>query len=102
MIDKKERCRKPRTVNEAAELLISDLLIQHLHSLSCLTEKEFTSLCEQVTPYMNEEFQIWQGNDDLLESCYRQEVDNFDNPARIILNRVKEMLSNFNGLLVIT
>jgi hypothetical protein len=102
MIKKMDRCRKPRTVNEAAELLISDLLIQHLRSLSRLSEKEFNLLCDQVTPYMNEEFQIWQGNDDLLESCYRQECDNFDNPARIILSRVKEMLSNFNGFLVIT
>jgi len=102
MIERKERCRKPRTVNEAAELLISDLLIQHLHSLSCLTEKEFNSLCDQVTPYLNEEFQIWQGNDDLLESCYRQESEKFDNPARVILSRVKEMLNNFNGFLVIT
>ncbi|RJQ79501.1 MAG: hypothetical protein C4519_10960 [Desulfobacteraceae bacterium] len=102
MIDKKERCRKPRTVNEAAELLLSDLLIQHLRSLSCMTEKEFNLLCDHVTPYLNEEFQIWQGNHDLLESCYRQNSEEFDNPARVILNRVKEMLSNFNGFLVIT
>jgi hypothetical protein len=102
MTEKRERSRKPRTVNEAAELLISDLLIQHLHSLSCMTEKEFNLLCEHVTPYLNEEFQIWQGNDDLLESCYRQDSEEFDNPARVILNRVKEMLSNFSGFLVIT
>jgi hypothetical protein len=102
MIEKKAKNRKPRSVNEAAELLISDLLIQHLQSLSCLSEKEFNLLCDQVTPYLNEEFQIWQGNDDLLESCYRNGSENFDNPARVILTRVKELLSNFNGFLVIT
>lgn len=102
MIEKKERYRKPRTVNEAAELLISDLLIQHLQSLSCMTEKDFNLLCDHVTPYMNEEFQIWQGNDDLLDSCYQQSTEEVDNPARVILNRVKEMLSNFSGFLVIT
>jgi hypothetical protein len=99
---KKERYRKPRTVNEAAELLLSDLLIQHLQSLSCMTEKEFNLLCEHVTPYLNEEFQIWQGNDDLLESCYRQSADEDDDPAKIILTRVKQILNNFNGFLVIT
>lgn len=102
MIKKKEPSRKPRTVNEAAELLLSDLLIQHLRTLSCMTEKEFNLLCDQVTPYLNEEFQIWQGNDDLLESCYRNSSEDFDNPARVILDRVKDLLNNFSGFLVIT
>ncbi len=101
MIEKKERYRKPNTVNEAAELLLSDLLIQHLQALSRMNEKEFNSLCDHVTPYLLEEFQVWQGNDALLSSCYEQ-CDTVQDPARIILNRVKEMLKNFSGFLVIT
>jgi hypothetical protein len=99
---KKEQNRKPRTVNEAAEQLLSDLLVQHLQTLSRMSEKEFNMLCDHVTPYLNEEFQIWQGNVDLLDSCYRQSKTDREDPARIILNRVKEMLNNFNGFLVIT
>ena len=99
---KKEQYRRPRTVNEAAEQLLSDLLVQHLQTLSRMSEKEFNNLCDHVTPYLNEEFQIWQGNIDLLDSCYRQSKATNDDPARIILNRVKEMLNNFNGFLVIT
>ena len=99
---KKERYRKPRTVNEAAEQLLSDLLVQHLQTLSRMSENEFNKLCDHVTPYLNEEFQIWQGNSELLDSCYRQSKAVNEDPARIILNRVKDMLTNFNGFLVIT
>ncbi|MDA8139828.1 MAG: hypothetical protein M0036_14350 [Desulfobacteraceae bacterium] len=102
MIVKKERCRNPRTVNEAAELLLSDLLIQHLNTLSQMNDQEFELLCDHVTPFLNDEFKIWQGNNDLLESCYRSTKENSVDPARVILNRVKEMLTNFNGYLVIT
>lgn len=102
MIAKNDRCRKPRTVNEAAELLISDLLMQHLNALSRMTDKEFNLLCDHVTPYLIEEFKIWQGNNDLLESCYRTCDEDSADPARVILNRVKDILNNFNGFLVIT
>lgn len=102
MIEKRERNRTPRTVNEAAELLLSDLLIQHLNALSQMSDQEFNQLCDHVTPYLNEEFKIWQGNNDLLESCYRSGNENSIDPARVILDRVKHLLNNFSGFLVIT
>ncbi|MBT8342077.1 MAG: hypothetical protein HKP58_17445 [Desulfatitalea sp.] len=102
MIDKKESYRTPSTVNEAAELLLSDLLIQHLHALSRMTDQEFELLCDHVTPYLIEEFKLWQGNDALLASCCNQNEIEHNDPARIILNRVKEILNNFSGFLVIT
>lgn len=102
MISKKERYRTPATVNEAAEMLLSDLLVQHLKTLSDMTDYEFNLLCDHVTPYLIEEFQIWQGNNDLLESCYESCDEENSDPARVILNRVKEILRNFSGFLVIT
>ena len=102
MFAKNEDNRKPKTVNEAAELLISDLLIQHLNSLSKMSEQEFNRLCDHVTPYLIDEFQIWQGNDDLLASCYQFDDTDLSDPARIILERVRQMLNNFSGFLVIT
>ena len=102
MFANKEHYRKPKTVNEAAELLISDLLIQHLNALSQMTEREFNQLCDHVTPFLIDEFKIWQGNDDLLDSCYQSDNEQYEDPARIILNRVRIMLKNFSGFLVIT
>lgn len=99
MLSKKSRHRMPCTVEEAAELLLSDLLIQHLQALSEMSEAEFELLCEKVTPYLIDEFRLWQGNDALLESCLK--VSESDDPARVILDHVKKMLKDFNVFLVI-
>ena len=100
MYDKKACYRMPKTVEEAAELLISDLLIQHLQALSEMSEDDFELMCEKVSPYLIEEFGLWQGNDALLESCFK--ACDVDDPARIILDQVKKLLKDFHGFLVIT
>ena len=101
MFEKQTKKQTPSTVDEAAQLLLSDLMIQHLQALSEMTEGDFDMLCEYVTPYLIEEFKLWQGNDALLASCFNCNQEEAD-PARIIMNRVKDMLSDLNGLLIIT
>jgi hypothetical protein len=101
MIERNIDRQTPRTVEEAAQLLLSDLLIQHLQTLSQLSKGEFEELCARVTPYLIEEFGLWQGNDALLNSCFNQDSSE-DDPARIILNKVKDIMCNFHGFLVIT
>lgn len=101
MFDNKQH-RMPKSVDEAAELLLSDLLLQHLQSLSKMSEQDFDQLCDKIAPYLIEEFRIWQGNDSLLESCFTQNDDGNADPTRIILNRVKKLLHDFHGYLVIT
>lgn len=102
MFDNNNKHRMPASVDEAAELLLSDLLLQHLQSLSKMDENDFDMLCERIAPYLLEEFKVWQGNDALLDSCFNQNEDADDDPARIILNRVKVLLNDFHGFLVIT
>ncbi len=101
MIEKNTDHQAPRTVDEAAQLILSDLLVQHLQALSQMAHSDFELLCERVTPYLIDEFKLWQGNDALLDSCLTSNPEEAD-PARIILNRVKEILSDFHGFLVIT
>jgi hypothetical protein len=93
--------RCPQSVDEAAERLISDLLIQHLNALAHMTDEEFNTLCDHVAPFLLDEFEIWQGNDALLESCFRNGDSDSVDPAQVILKRVKQLLSEFNGYLVI-
>lgn len=102
MFDKNDRYRLPKSVDEAAELLLSDLLLQHLQTLVQMSDEDYEQLCDKLAPYLLEEFRIWQGNDDLLDSCYNSSEDVTDDPTRIILNRVKKMLQDFHGFLVIT
>jgi len=101
MIGKNSDLQVPRTVDEAAQMILSDLLIQHLQALSQMAEVDFEVLCERVTPFLIDEFKLWQGNDALLDSCFNRNSNEPD-PARIILNRVKEILRDFHGFLVIT
>lgn len=102
MMTATERHRYPKTVDEAAQRLISDLLVQQLKALSRMDEAAFDDLCDAVTPTLLDEFEIWQGNDALLTSCYQRCDDDCADPARIILKRVKEILRDFNGYLVIS
>lgn len=102
MLEKNNHQRLPKSVDEAAELLLSDLLIQHLQALSNMSGEQFDLLCEKVTPYLIDEFKIWNGNDALLDSCFSQTDIDENDPTRIILQRVKRMLEDFHGFLVIT
>lgn len=102
MFNKKAQYRLPKSVDEAAELLLSDLLLQHLQTLVQMSEDDYDRLCDKLAPYLLEEFRIWQGNNDLLESCYSYCGDETVDPTRIILNRIKKMIRDFDGFLVIT
>jgi hypothetical protein len=102
MMNKDTRNKLPENVDEAAELLLSDLLMQHLQILSNMSDEDFDLLCDRVSPYLVEEFKLWQGNEPLLDSCYANLDNPVTDPARIILNRVKQMLHDFQGFLVIT
>lgn len=101
MFNEKTHPRMPKTVDEAAEILISDLLIQHLQTLSQMDDEDFDLLCEKVTPYLLEEFKLWEGNNHLLESCLKADKGGND-PARIILKTVKDKLHDFSCFLLIT
>ncbi|MEJ2156327.1 MAG: hypothetical protein P8X96_13395 [Desulfobacteraceae bacterium] len=102
MIDRNTDYKLPKNVKEAAELLLSDLLMQHLQTLYHMSDEDFDHLCDRVSPYLVEEFKLWQGNDLLLDSCFSNLDGQETDPARIILNRVKEMLQDFHGFVVIT
>ena len=104
MFERSDHQKTPRTVDEAARLILSDLLSQHLQTLSDMTDHDFDMLCEQVTPYLIDEFKLWQGNNTLLNSCLAAASlnENEIDPARIILNRLRKMIRNFNGFIIIT
>ncbi|MGD9007186.1 MAG: hypothetical protein PVG41_04655 [Desulfobacteraceae bacterium] len=102
MFNKKAQYRLPRSVDEAAELLLSDLLLQHLQTFVQMSEDDYDLLCDKLAPYLLDEFRIWQGNNDLLDSCYHYCEDDTVDPTRIILNRIKKMLEDLDGFLIIT
>ncbi len=102
MFNKNVKNRLPRSVDEAAELLLSDLLLQHLQTLVHMSENDYDRLCDKLAPYLLEEFRIWQGNNDLLDSCCNHCEDKTVDPTRIILDRIKKMIQDFDRFLIIT
>ncbi len=104
MYEKPNMHSLPRTVDEVADLLISDLPPQYMATLSGMTENDFVRLYDSVANYVLDEFKIWTGNDELLESCLDQVSENADatDPAMIILRRVWQKLHDFPEILIIT
>jgi hypothetical protein len=104
MYEKPNMHNLPRTVDEVADLLISDLPPQEMSTLSSMTENDFVRLYDSVANYVLDEFKVWTGNDDLLESCLDQVSleDKATDPAMIILRRVWQKLNDFPEILIIT
>lgn len=104
MYEKKTRYQMPKTVDEAAGMLITDLQLNHQDTLSAMSEAQFDRLYESVAPFLIDEFSLWSGNADLLDSCLSQASDalaRYD-PAWVILNRVREILSAPEGVVIVT
>lgn len=94
----------PRTVDEAAELLISDIPIDQRNVLSRMGEREFMQFYSTVAEFIIEDFKLWTGNEALLNSCF-DSVDTEDehyDPAMIILKKVKQKLQDTDGIIIIT
>lgn len=94
----------PQTIDQAADLLMSDLLTDHIQAMASLSEEEFESLYQGVAPYLIDEFRLWSGNNDLLAACMEacQAEGMNPDPARIILKRVIERLGDTEGIIIIT
>jgi len=104
MYEKPNKRPLPKTVDEVADLLISDLPPAEIEVLSRLGTDEFLELYDSVADYLLDEFKVWTGNNALLASCL-QRVDPGDSatdPAMIILRRVWQKLAEFPEIVIIT
>jgi hypothetical protein len=104
MFKKSPKYKIPATVDEAAEVLIADLLPCHFDNITTFNEKEFEQLYQAIRSYLINEFKLWSGNGQLLSSCLKEtknEGADFD-PAKIILNKIKSKLMDTYGIIIIT
>jgi hypothetical protein len=94
----------PQTVDEVADLLISDLPPREMATLSNMDEDAFLHLYDSVANFVLDEFKVWTGNSALLASCMER-VDKGNrsaDPAMIILRRVWQKLAEFPEIVIIT
>jgi hypothetical protein len=104
MYEKPFKPSLPRTVDEVADLLIADLPPQEMMMLSKMDQNDFLRLYDSVAQYVLDEFKVWTGNEDLLESCMSNVITGVDgtDPAMIILRSVRKKLNDLNEILIIT
>jgi hypothetical protein len=88
-----ERLRWPRTVEEAADRLISDLNAKSRRRLRELREDELALLHFDLGMGIRNSFGLWQGNEELLRDCGAEDKPvPADYASGVILARLLERL----------
>ena len=101
MIDRYPRYKLPATVNEAADVLISDLTTQQMIAMTEMSDQEFDRLCDKLVPYLQHDFRLWSGNDRLLADCFESVGKNTStDPMRIIMERMRSRIQSFNDVII--
>jgi hypothetical protein len=101
MIDRYPKYELPVTVDEAAEVLISDLTTQQMTAMAQMEDQEFDRLCDQLVPYLQHDFRLWTGNERLLSNCFeRAKNDSSTDPMRIIMDCMRSKLQMLNDVII--
>ncbi len=59
----------PRTVDEALQHLIKELPLNVKTKIAKMDKSDLNVLHMTMGPHIRDEFELWKGNDELLESC---------------------------------
>jgi hypothetical protein len=101
MIDRYPKFTLPVTVDEAAEVLISDLTTQQMAAMVQMNDQEFDLLCDQLVPYLQHDFRLWTGNERLLFDCFERDGnDTSTDPLRIIMNCMRSKLQMLSDVII--
>lgn len=100
MFNRFSKYKLPTTVDEAAEILISDLTTQQMTAIAEIDEQEFDLLYDQLVPYLQHDFRLWKGNDSLLHDCFRNMDKTTTDPMRIILDCMRAKLRIINDVII--
>ena len=101
MIDRLKRHTLPGTVDEAVDVLMSDLTTQQMTAMGEMTDEEFDGLYRQLVPHLQHDFKLWEGNDRLLMSCF-EIVDNTTStdPLRIIMDQLRMQIKSLEYVII--
>lgn len=92
----------PRRVEEVVEILYRDLLFRDKVILASLTEKELeSSVYLALAKTIREEFGLYDGNHELLSSCFSylgSHYDEYEDPAMVIVKELWKKIRNTHRL----
>lgn len=101
MISRFQRFNLPATVDEAVDILISDMTTQQMAAMGEMDDQAYDRLCSQLVPHLQHDFRLWAGNDRLLISCF-ETVDNdtSTDPMRIIMDRLRMRIQSLSDIII--
>ena len=79
----------PKTVKEAIDRLIAELPLRDRTKIAKMDKSDLTVLHMTIGPHIRDEFELWKGNDELLESCRKlsgQDQLHMDSVSAIIID----------------
>lgn len=101
MIDRYPDYYLPSTVEEAVNILVSDLTTQQMAAMGDLTDEEFDRLCGDLVPHLQHDFRLWSGNERLLNSCF-ETTDSLTttDPMRIIMDALRLRIQSLDDIFI--
>ena len=85
----------PKTVDEAVNRLLSEMTLKDKTTIAKMEEYELSSLTLNLGRYILDEFRIWPGNEDLMNSCRfllkKYDIDNNEASAAIVKELWKKL-----------
>ncbi len=101
MIDRYPDYYLPSTVEEAVNILVSDLTTQQMAAMGKMTDVEFDRLCGELVPHLQHDFRLWAGNERLLNSCLERcdELTTTD-PMRIIMESLRSRIQSLDDIII--
>ena len=101
MISRFQKYNLPATVDEAVDILISDMTTQQMAAMGEMDDQSYDRLCSQLVPHLQHDFRLWAGNDRLLISCFETvETDTSTDPMRIIMDRLRMRIQSLSDIII--
>jgi hypothetical protein len=96
--------KKPKTVQEAIQILIDVLPLKEKTTVANMAEDELINLNAYLGRYILDKFGLWSGNEELIESCLTfadYPLHNEDDAAAVIIKELWLQLRQTHRLRII-
>ena len=96
--------KKPKTVQEAIQILIDELPLKEKTTMANMAEDELVNLNAYLGRYILDKFGLWSGNEQLVESCLAfadYPLHNEDDAAAVIIKELWLQLRQTHRLRII-
>jgi len=101
---KRKSLKPPITVDQAVKRLISELSLKDKTTIANMAEIELSVLHMTIGEYIRNEYGLWSGNDDLLNSCCffaKKDKVSEDEASSIIIRELWKRLRDSHKLRVV-